>query len=123
MFEKSPFRSSRFFEKTLQGSRDGFPALWLPGFLLRICQGTWANGQRQRVHLESCKLQRRHGSHGHARGAPELTRLAAGDSLLRWLSIWLITLITRVVATQIFFYFHPLFGEDEPILTIIFQMG
>ena len=28
----------------------------------------------------------------------------------------------KVVATQIFFYFHPfssLFGEDEPILTII----
>ena len=28
-----------------------------------------------------------------------------------------------VVATQIFFMFIPKFGEDEPILTNIFQMG
>jgi len=28
-----------------------------------------------------------------------------------------------VVATQIFFIFTPLFGEDEPILTNIFQRG
>ena len=28
-----------------------------------------------------------------------------------------------MVATRIFFYFHPLFGEDEPNLTTIFQMG
>ena len=28
-----------------------------------------------------------------------------------------------VVATQIFLEFSPLYGEDEPILTNIFQMG
>ncbi len=69
--EEDPDEVSFGSMKDLQGSRDGFPALWLPGFLLRICQGTcpWETGKSWKLQVAAAMEVM------VTQEAPELTRL------------------------------------------------